>query len=399
MELKPFQSVDNKGYSFSQVWKIYDAQFKQIYDFLVSLGDKYIVETIPKGTDNVINLSHAYTSNQIFVYINEVIQWKDIDYQETTSTSITLLKPREYEDNIKVIFIKSNTLTDNLENYIKELQDKIQLITDTYNNAVKINNTFIELYNRLEQRKHYYTNDEVSNALVAMESASKSANASATSASQSATSAKNAETLANQYANSLKTIQTNVANATNSANASATSASQSATSAKNAENLAKDSANTLSNVIQQVSSYKTSASQSASNAKTSETNAKTSETNAKSYLDQTKVLSDKAMALDAKGYLLKSDIGSANSAAKLDSNSQVLATELTNYYTKSETDDKDTTLSNQIKQVSNKFSNYKTSTETIDLINQMIANYFNNNYYTKAQTEKVIQELIDKNKS
>ena len=76
MEIKPFKKINGGGYSFKEVWDIYDEQFNLIRDIILSLGDKYHVDNVSGSDEKIITLNTPYNSNQVFVYCNGVLQWK-----------------------------------------------------------------------------------------------------------------------------------------------------------------------------------------------------------------------------------------------------------------------------------------------------------------------------------
>ena len=144
--IEKFVDVRNsKGLKFDDIWRIYDNQFNVLRDFAITLGDKYDVETFTESTSREINLSHSYSSNQIFVYINEVIQWKDKDYSETTPTRITLLHDRSYTDTVRVVIIRSNVLKTDIE----EHQDKVNALYETCSKQLK--DLYQSLYTEYEE--------------------------------------------------------------------------------------------------------------------------------------------------------------------------------------------------------------------------------------------------------
>lgn len=108
MDILSLKNVhDNRELTFRDIWKIYDEQFAAIRDFLINLGDRFYVESFSGSTDKILHLKHVYTKNQVQVYINGVIQWKNEDYIESSYNTITLLGKRSIKDDIRVVIINS----------------------------------------------------------------------------------------------------------------------------------------------------------------------------------------------------------------------------------------------------------------------------------------------------
>lgn len=105
MNIEKFKDIskDCKDMSFRQIWDTYDTQFNKLREAINSLGDKVVIESFTG--EKVLTLSHTYQKNHCIVYLNNVIQWKDTDYEETDTTTITMLQDINSEDEIKVIII------------------------------------------------------------------------------------------------------------------------------------------------------------------------------------------------------------------------------------------------------------------------------------------------------
>ena len=166
MEIQEFSKVTGKGYNFKQVFQIYDRQFEVLRDFLLTLGDKYVVEEIAPGISSEIRLQNKYASGQLFLYLNNVLQWKNVDYEEVTPTTLHLLFERNYSDELKVVIIRSNVLRSSIEAYINKLNSMIDA-------SQVIANTLTEFWVALEQRRKLYTDDDVE-AIVSIATESRS---------------------------------------------------------------------------------------------------------------------------------------------------------------------------------------------------------------------------------
>ena len=128
MERSEFANItrDCKDLTFRQIWEIYDSQFSELRDAIMALGDKFVVETFTGTGNQTLHLEHKYKTNHTVVYINDVIQWKGVDYIETDSQTITILNTLSSKDVIKVVII----LTSMLVNESELIYSKIQEIVD-----------------------------------------------------------------------------------------------------------------------------------------------------------------------------------------------------------------------------------------------------------------------------
>lgn len=126
MNLDSFTPIKNSGKTWGEIFDTYDKQFNQLRDYLLSLSEKYSIETFTNTTNRVITLTGSYSKGQIIVYINNVIQWKDVDYQETSGNVITLLKDITPDDVVRVfIFQKTEfSITDNITTALKAVADE-----------------------------------------------------------------------------------------------------------------------------------------------------------------------------------------------------------------------------------------------------------------------------------
>lgn len=159
MEIKPFKTINGNGYSFKEIWKIYDEQFNILRDIILSLGDKYQVENFSGSDNKVITLNTPYNSNQVFVYCNGVLQWKDRDYRENSPTEIELLFDRKATDDVRVVTIKSNVIKNDLHQYLKDISSVVANAKEQYNSARNLESRLVELYSSLQQTHSLYTNN------------------------------------------------------------------------------------------------------------------------------------------------------------------------------------------------------------------------------------------------
>lgn len=161
MEIQPFKKINGGGYSFKEVWDIYDEQFKVLRDIVLSLGDKYTVDNVSGSDDRVITLNTPYNSNQVFVYCNGVLQWKDRDYRENSSTEIELLFDRKATDDIRIVTIKTNVIKNDLQQYLQDINNICKNAKEQYDSARGLESRLVELYSSLQQTHSLYTSNRV----------------------------------------------------------------------------------------------------------------------------------------------------------------------------------------------------------------------------------------------
>ena len=159
MEIKPFKTINGNGYSFREIWKIYDEQFNILRDIILSLGDKYQVENFSGSDNKVITLNTPYNSNQLFVYCNGVLQWKDRDYRENSPTEIELLFDRKATDDVRIVTIKSNVIKNDLHQYLQDISSVVANAKEQYDSARNLESRLVELYSALQQTHSLYTNN------------------------------------------------------------------------------------------------------------------------------------------------------------------------------------------------------------------------------------------------
>lgn len=162
MEIKPFKTINGNGYSFKEIWKIYDEQFNILRDIILSLGDKYQVENFSGSDNKVITLNTPYNSNQVFVYCNGVLQWKDRDYRENSPTEIELLFDRKATDDVRIVTIKSNVIKNDLHQYLQDISSVVANAKEQYDSARNLESRLVELYSALQQTHSLYTNNSTS---------------------------------------------------------------------------------------------------------------------------------------------------------------------------------------------------------------------------------------------
>ena len=106
---KVFDPINVNTQTWREIFNQYDTQFNELLYIIYQLGDTRNVDVFKYGTDKVLTLSNEYTrgKNELMVYKNNVIQWVNADYKETSSTTIELVEPREYDDVIYVTYFRA----------------------------------------------------------------------------------------------------------------------------------------------------------------------------------------------------------------------------------------------------------------------------------------------------
>lgn len=160
MTLETFNPVKGKDYTFNEIFGIYDAQFEAIREFILTLGDYYVVETFTNDTAKNITLENTYQEGQIMVYVNEVVQWPGVGFEYVSPRKIRLTQPRFETDTVRVMIIKSNFLQTNIEYYIDSLRRDCNNVHETYLKALNLKALFDEIGLRLDQKITDYNKEK-----------------------------------------------------------------------------------------------------------------------------------------------------------------------------------------------------------------------------------------------
>ncbi len=71
---------------------------------------RFIMHEIPTpatdGSQKVFTVANAYVSGLLEVYLDGLLQIKDTDYSETTSTTFTFTNAPASDENVRVNYIK-----------------------------------------------------------------------------------------------------------------------------------------------------------------------------------------------------------------------------------------------------------------------------------------------------
>lgn len=161
MDTPILTKVEGQDYTFRDIFSIYDKQFQDLLNFILTQkGDIYTVEEFKDSTDKVLRLSESYQNGTVVVYINDIIQWKNEDYIESTDNTVTLINERLETDIIKVVIIQSNFLQNNLNSFLQVVKDKLAEMEEIKNKAEYLNNSFREFELRLEQKILEYNEEK-----------------------------------------------------------------------------------------------------------------------------------------------------------------------------------------------------------------------------------------------
>lgn len=146
MYLDKVSTADTAKQTFKQIIDLYNSNFEQIKNYLITLGDSFVHESFTGSTSGTITFENYYTpgKDNLMVYFNGVIQWKDLNYTEKSTNSIVLKFDRKENDTIDIIIVQSNFLQTNIDSYVSELQS---LYEKASNNVIAANS----LYNTLSQ--------------------------------------------------------------------------------------------------------------------------------------------------------------------------------------------------------------------------------------------------------
>ena len=82
MDLNEFQKVSGLDYTFSQIFNIYDNQFEELRNYLLSLGDTFVIETFTNKNVFYVETEEDFKSGSILVYKNESLQVIGTDYHD-----------------------------------------------------------------------------------------------------------------------------------------------------------------------------------------------------------------------------------------------------------------------------------------------------------------------------
>lgn len=136
MEISNFKHIaeDCKDMTFRQIWDIYDSQFQELKDAILSLGDKIVVETFTGNeVSSIVHTEHAFTHNHALVFKNSVLQLNGTDYEIIDSKTIRFFGGNLYERDVVtvIIFLTTMLVNENEMNkeHIRELMDEYFLTT------------------------------------------------------------------------------------------------------------------------------------------------------------------------------------------------------------------------------------------------------------------------------
>lgn len=157
MYLDELKLPDPYRQDFKNIIETYNENFKNLREFLLTIGDTFINESFTGSTSRRIELANRYdpTRNNLVVYCNGSIQWINKDYRATSDTSIELSFDRLETDRVDVVIIKSNLLQQDITEYVEALKALVAKSENSINLANSLNNKLIkmneDISNKLEE--------------------------------------------------------------------------------------------------------------------------------------------------------------------------------------------------------------------------------------------------------
>lgn len=127
MSIADIQRVNPDEITFRGLVERYDAQFEAIKEFLITLGDKIVVETFTGSTQQEIELQNTYNVDcgQIFLFVNGEARFSGDSFEETSMQSIRLLFPRQTSDEIKAVIFKTSLVSSGLNKYLEDFEETL----------------------------------------------------------------------------------------------------------------------------------------------------------------------------------------------------------------------------------------------------------------------------------
>lgn len=149
MAFKEIEVIDPVVQDFKTIFLKINKNFNSIKDYLNILGDKIIVETFTEGTSSLITLSNTYTPghHNLLVFYNGAPQWLGDNYEEVSSNSIRLKFDRSYDDEVRVVIIRSNLIQQDISGYLADLTQLVEDSQSTFTQAEALMNR-VELANQ-----------------------------------------------------------------------------------------------------------------------------------------------------------------------------------------------------------------------------------------------------------
>ena len=160
MDLNEFQKVSGLDYTFSQIFNIYDNQFEELRNYLLSLGDTFVIETFTNKNVFYVETEEDFKSGSILVYKNESLQVRGTDYNDSTPNRITFTTKLVATDVVKVIIIKANILQDGFDSYLEIIEQKIAEVREIGTRVQNLSNLFEEYHTRLDQKIANYNREK-----------------------------------------------------------------------------------------------------------------------------------------------------------------------------------------------------------------------------------------------
>ena len=157
MSISQFTDVRNsRGLTFKDIWSIYDEQFRQLRNAYLELGDKYYVETFQGSINKNIETVNSFRRGELFVFKNGEALWEGDSYECVNSNNIRLLKERLKDDVIRVIILKTEIISENIERYVTEVREVSENVKNQLIEAERVINIIQELKIRYDDDREEY---------------------------------------------------------------------------------------------------------------------------------------------------------------------------------------------------------------------------------------------------
>lgn len=150
--LEEFEKPNPKpGDTWKELFGVYDRNFEKLHNFLITLGTNYNVETFRNCTSKVIKLEHDYVpgNNQLMVFVDGAVQWKNDDYREAGSRSIVFIKDLDVKSEVRVVIIESYSTYLEVKDMVEKIQKEKLEVAKMMDQVTRIYNNTRDYYDRV----------------------------------------------------------------------------------------------------------------------------------------------------------------------------------------------------------------------------------------------------------
>lgn len=125
--MQSLNKLDSATMNFKQLFSEIDENFDIIKNYLTTLGDKILTETLTGSTDKIVTFSNTYSpgKHNLLVFYNGAPQWAPDHYTERSANSILLNFDRLETDEIRVVIIRSNLIEQDMSGYLVQLTELV----------------------------------------------------------------------------------------------------------------------------------------------------------------------------------------------------------------------------------------------------------------------------------